>query len=80
MSSVSNGVQSCFQLEAAHVNFPYIMYGSTVSTIFLKFAASTSVVGRDYFKNVPCITMVHLVKDPNFMPVYFVIVRVEDVP
>jgi hypothetical protein len=54
------------------------MYGSTVSSIVLKIAASTSAVGRDYLKMIPCITMVHLVKDPKFMPVYFVIVRVED--
>jgi hypothetical protein len=51
----------------------------TVSSVFLKISLSTSTVGRDYLKMVPCITMVHLVKDPKFMPVYLVIVRVEDV-
>lgn len=50
-----------------------------MSSIFLKMAASTSAVGTYYLKMFPCITMVHLVKDPKFLPVYFVIVRVEDV-
>jgi len=45
------------------------MYGSTVSSIFVKFAASTFTVGRVYLKFVPYITMVHLVKDPKFVPV-----------
>jgi hypothetical protein len=53
------------------------MYESTVSSIFLKFAASTSTVGRNYLNMVPCITIVHLVKDAKFVPVYFVILGVE---
>jgi hypothetical protein len=51
----------------------------TVSSIFLKITVSTSRLDRDYLKMVPCITMVHLVKNQTFIPVYFVIVRVEDV-
>jgi len=50
-----------------------------VSSICLKIAVSTSTVGRDYLKMVPFVTMMHLVKDPNLVPVCFVIVRVEDV-